>query len=201
MSGDFIDAFLLLDGIKGECLDADHAGEGVIEIDEFSLSGDAPGHKKKKKPAKTPSTFGRPEGGRFGNVPPPPVPDDDDDDEDSIPFKFDVTKGVDSSSPALYLAYCKFAQRNDKTESVFKTGKLWMRRAGGSTGHIDFLVWEFTNLHITSFEWKCGGDGIPSEEIRFTFATCRVIYTPQELTGQAKTAIPAGWDFIKCVPK
>ena len=197
-SGDFVDAFLTLDGIKGECLDAEYKGKNVIEIDGFDLAGQTstPGKQKKWVPRST-----------GGGIPPPPPMGGrggggggEDDDDDSVPFTFGISKSVDTSSPALYMAYCKYAQRSDKSESIIKTGKLWMRHLGNKGG-VEYLTWEFTELHVISFSWKCGNDGIPTEDVDFTFATCRFTYIPQDNTGESKSPISLGWDFKKCLPK
>jgi type VI secretion system secreted protein Hcp len=100
-----------------------------------------------------------------------------------------VQKTVDKATPPLFLSCC--------SGKHYATGKLTIREAGGDA-QVEYMVIDTTQIFAESISWggSEGGDK-PSESIAFSFATIKVTYTPQDATGAAMTAIPAGWDAQK----
>lgn len=151
------DAFLTLDGIKGEA--TTKGKEGWIEISSFSFGADHP---------VSVSASGRSTG--KSNV-----------------HDMKVTKVVDASSPKLFIA-CVTGQN-------FKSGKVYVRKAGG-TNPVEYLKYEFEGLLITGFDIEAsGGDENPEESISINFTKIDLTYTGQKPDGSAGGAVPVSYDL------
>ena len=100
---------------------------------------------------------------------------------------FSIMKSTDSSSPPLFQKCCD--------GSVIATGDVTLQRqvSGNAT---PYLVYNFTNVYVTSVQWSgSGGSGdSPSESCTFFFEVGTVDYTPQKDDGTAGNAIHGGWD-------
>jgi type VI secretion system secreted protein Hcp len=100
---------------------------------------------------------------------------------------FSIMKSTDSSSPPLFQKCCD--------GSVIATGVVTLQRqvSGNAT---PYLVYNFTNVYVTSVQWSgSGGSGdSPSESCTFCFEVGTVDYTPQKDDGTAGNAIHGGWD-------
>jgi len=71
---------------------------------------------------------------------------------------------------------------------------LTVRKAGGTP--VDFLVYKFTDLLISSFSISGGGGGLPMETISFNFAKVEGDYGVQDTTtGQITDHIKWGYDL------
>jgi type VI protein secretion system component Hcp len=59
-----------------------------------------------------------------------------------------------------------------------------------------YLVYNFTNVYVTSIQWSgSGGSGdAPMESVSFCFEVGTVDYTPANDDGTAGNAIHGGWD-------
>ena len=86
---------------------------------------------------------------------------------------FKIVKRADRSSPVL-IQYLK-------TNTVMKTGKLIVRKAGGSGSLIYYEV-EFKNLRVTSFATNSNNEEL-SETFTLAFEHATFKYTPQSQTG------------------
>src|SRR6516162_329328 len=91
---------------------------------------------------------------------------------------FSVMKSTDSSSPVLFQKCCD--------GSVIATGVVTLQRQvqGNAT---PYLVYNFTNVYVTSVQWSgSGGSGdSPMESCSFCFEVGTVDYTPQKDDGTA----------------
>jgi type VI secretion system secreted protein Hcp len=101
---------------------------------------------------------------------------------------FSIMKTTDSSSPVLFQKCCD--------GSVIATGVVTLQKQGGSGGPQQYLVYNFTNVYVTSIQWSgSGGAGdSPMESASFCFEKCTVDYTPQDDPGTAGSAVHGGWD-------
>jgi len=202
-----LDGFLeILNGgkaaILGESTDATFGKKHAMGISDFTLSSAGSGSKKKKKKK---GQKGKPEA----------FEDEDDDEEDEgsgskllsgwndlgsatdsqkqrkFALTFEVSKELDLGSPELFMAYCYNATNSPVT---FDSAKVTLRKASGSTPLV-YLVFEFTEVRVASFELEAGsGDKPPKEKLAFTFKTCTMQYRPQKSPGLASAKI-TGWDF------
>lgn len=100
---------------------------------------------------------------------------------------FNTLKRTDSSSPVLFQKCC--------SGQHFAKVSLALNKAGGDAA-VKFLQYDFTEVFVDSIQWSGsgGGEETPSESLSFAFASINVTYTPQKVTGEAGSAIVAGWD-------
>lgn len=94
---------------------------------------------------------------------------------------FKIVKRADRSSPVL-IQYLK-------ENNVIKTGKLFVRKAGGAEA-LSYYEIEFKNVRVTSFNTqfdnsnpKPGLEIGVSETVTLAFETATFKYTPQSKTG------------------
>lgn len=101
---------------------------------------------------------------------------------------FSIMKTTDSSSPNLFQKCCD--------GSVIATGVVTLQRQvqGSAT---PYLVYNFTNVYVTSIQWSgSGGAGdSPMESVSFCFEQGTVDYTPQADEGGAGSAVHGGWNI------
>ena len=86
---------------------------------------------------------------------------------------FKIVKRADRSSPVL-IQYLKM-------NTVIKTGKLLVRKAGGTSKLVYYEV-EFKNLRVTSFATNSNNEEL-SETVTLAFENATFKYTPQSGTG------------------
>ena len=100
---------------------------------------------------------------------------------------FSIMKSTDSSSPPLFQKCC------DGT--VIATGVVTLQRQTNQ-GAQAYLVYNFTNVYVTSIQWSgSGGSGdSPMESVSFCFEKGTVDYTPVDDNGTPGTAIHGGWN-------
>ena len=100
---------------------------------------------------------------------------------------FSIMKTTDSSSPPLFQKCC------DGT--VIATGVVTLQRQTNQ-GAQAYLVYNFTNVYVTSVQWSgSGGSGdSPMESVSFCFEKGTVDYTPVDDNGTPGTAIHGGWN-------
>ena len=100
---------------------------------------------------------------------------------------FSIMKSTDSSSPPLFQKCC------DGT--VIATGVVTLQRQTNQ-GAQAYLVYNFTNVYVTSVQWSgSGGSGdSPMESVSFCFEKGTVDYTPVDDNGTPGTAIHGGWN-------
>jgi type VI secretion system secreted protein Hcp len=102
---------------------------------------------------------------------------------------FSIVKRTDSASPVLFQKCC------DGT--TFATATVTLQKSAGDSP-IQYLVYNFTNVYVTSVQWSGsggGGDDSPMESCSFTFETCSIDYTPQNDDGSAGSPVHGGWDM------
>ena len=95
-----------------------------------------------------------------------------------------VTKKLDKASPLLFLA-CATGQH-------LKEAILTARKAGKT--QLEFLVFKFRDLLVSSYQTSAGGDDVPTDQVSFNFARIEIEYRPQKPNGTADTPVKAGWD-------
>jgi type VI secretion system secreted protein Hcp len=102
---------------------------------------------------------------------------------------FSIMKSTDSSSPPLFQKCCD--------GSVIATGVVTLQKQTGAGGPIAYLVYNFTNVYVTSIQWSgSGGAGdTPMESVSFTFEVATADYTPQNDDGSAGNPVHGGWDI------
>jgi type VI secretion system secreted protein Hcp len=100
---------------------------------------------------------------------------------------FSIMKSTDSASPVLFQKCCD--------GSVIATGVVTLQRQVQAAA-TPYLVYNFTNVYVTSIQWSgSGGSGeSPMESVSFCFEVGTVDYTPIGDDGTAGTAIHGGWD-------
>lgn len=113
--------------------------------------------------------------------------------EKERPFtlNFEITKLVDSASPALFKAYCARACAMAKPYGL---AKVTLRKAGGAKP-LEYLILQFTQVYVASYDVDGGtGDKPPTETVTFTFKTCSLQYRAQKVPGSTPTRQTA-WNF------
>ena len=164
------DAFLKIDGIKGESADAKHKGE--IDIESFSWGLDQAG---------TSVTGG---GGGAGKV---KVHD------------FSITKKTDASSPLLFLNCANGSHIKEANFVVRKAGGEQLEYLKIKLTDVLVSSYKpnaLTGALLPAVQGAGqGGDEIPSEHVTFNFAKVEFAYQPQGADGKAQGGpILAGWD-------
>ncbi len=101
---------------------------------------------------------------------------------------FQIMKMTDASSTDLFQKMC--------SGKHYPKAKLTMYKAGGDEP-LDYLVYEFEELFVTSINWagSQGGDAIPMESVSFAFGKVTINYKIQNEDGTAKGTVPGSWDI------
>jgi type VI secretion system secreted protein Hcp len=99
----------------------------------------------------------------------------------------EITKSVDSASPALFGLV--------GTGGHFPDAMLYVRRAGATS---DYLVYRFKMVFVSEIKWSgANGDDTPEESIKLEFGAMQVNYTPQTSAGiPTAKAISAVWNQV-----
>lgn len=99
-----------------------------------------------------------------------------------------IRKLVDKASPNLYSHCC--------TGEHIPSADLIIRKAGGKSGALEYVVIHLEKLIITGY--SLGGqpqaDQI-EEEVKINYAKVKITYTPQDDAGQGMPPVIAGWDL------
>ena len=209
-----LDAFLELrderdkPAVDGECRDKvfGAAHRKAMSLNEFSLDSkvDLIPREATKKPVSTGTKTNTTQIGQssFDNDLDDLMDDLDDTDDDQEFFTFTIKKDVDNASPQLYQAYCKnwtASTSHDpnqvKDDGKFASAKVTIRKSGGGSP-IEYLVFEFREVWVKSWELKSDAENLPDEEIEFGFNAMQIRYYPQQSTGARGQEMPTGfWDF------
>ena len=167
------DAFLKLDGIKGESRDQKHKDE--IELVSFSWGETNAGVR-----------FGG-GGGGAGRV----------------TFQdFHFTHRVDKATPLLVFACASGQHIANATLTCRRPsaqggeGAAAAAAAVPAPGPGEFLIYQMTNVLITSFAdaGVSADEDRPIESISFNFQALQIEYTPQNADGASGSPITRGWD-------
>ena len=100
---------------------------------------------------------------------------------------FHFSTHVSKASP-LILGRCA-------TGEHIKKATLYVRKAGKD--QLDYYIWKFTDLLITSYQTHGGGAELPQEEISFDCAQLEINYSPQKNDGTLGSPIVFKYDFQK----
>ncbi len=155
-----INAYLKLDGIQGECKTAGHEGE--IELRDWRWGSD-----------QTLSIGSQSTGAGAGKVRFRPLV---------------VTKVVDTTSPALFMA--------EASGRAFLTGHLsilWS--VGVNPGAFDYLKLELKVAAIKSIALSPAD--VPIEEIEIEAGSVKMTLIPESADGQPQDPVSGGWDAIR----
>ncbi len=100
-----------------------------------------------------------------------------------------VTKGLDRASPKLALAAYQ--------GSHHKKVRIDVTRVGGAAGDRVFYAYEFTDVLITDYHVSgaAGAQGLPVEEISFSYSEIKGTYTEFDSKGNPKPG--ATWSYNK----
>ena len=161
------DAFLKIDGIKGESADDKHKGE--IDIMSFSWGASQTG---------VSATGG---GGGAGKV---------------HVHDFVITKKTDQSSPLLFLNCANGAHIKEANFVVRKAGGTQLEYLKIKLTDILISSFKPHGSGADTQHAGTVGDEIPSEEVSFNFSKVEFSYQPQGADGKAQGGpILAGWDI------
>lgn len=103
---------------------------------------------------------------------------------------FNVMKKTDKASPILF-SMCAKGEHFDKAT-------VTLRKAGGSGGQQEYLVYTFEKVFVESIQWSgsTGGDDTPTESLSLAYGTFSISYSPQKSEdGSLDAAVVAGWDL------
>jgi len=177
--------------VEGDCQDAKWAG--LIEVDDFELSGRSNDDRQKEKDQDTDEDDagggkkkGKKEGKKKGKKK----------SDEQGAFTLKITKDTDRSSPDLALSYSKNLH---SVRECFPEGRLLLRKRGAH--NFIFLTILFKDLYVVKYQLSMsGGKGagaanIPDEDIEFVFESCAFRYMVQTTTGGGSKPIIIGWDF------
>lgn len=108
---------------------------------------------------------------------------------------FNVMKKTDASSAQMFLNCCN----GTHVEAM----EVHCRKATGTGGQQDFLVYKFSPVFIESIQWSgsSGGDDTPTESVSFAFGKVEVTYKKQDAKGQLSAAGDVSWDLTKAATK
>ena len=102
---------------------------------------------------------------------------------------FNVMKKTDKASALLFQRCCE----GQHVDTVIVT----MRKAGGTAGQQNFLIYTFTGVMVESIQWSgsSGGDDSPTESLSLAFSKVKIEYFQQDKTGKMATAGQGLWDL------
>jgi len=167
------DAFLKLDGIKGESVD--HKRKDEIDLVSFSW-GEA--------------NAGVRLGGGGGGA-------------GRVAFQdFHFTHRVDKATPLLFFACASGQHIASATLTCRRLSAQGAGTAPEAAAAVpapgpgEFLIYQMTNVFITSFadSGVSADDDRPIESISFNFQALQIEYTPQNADGASGSPITRGWD-------
>jgi len=100
---------------------------------------------------------------------------------------FSFFKHTDASSAELFKHCC--------AGKHFPTAKVTMYKAGGDGGALDYLIFEFEEVYVDHIQWSGSeGEGIPVEEVAFSFGKVVVTYNQQDAEGAKAGSFMGSWD-------
>ncbi len=109
--------------------------------------------------------------------------------------QFQIKKGIDLSSAALFHAYCS-GQHPEEMER-FEKGVVHLRKSGTGMSPMVFVEFTFLDLIVAMYTLTAR-DEFPSETVKFSFAKCKMLYRMQLADGSlSKEALELGWDFLE----
>jgi type VI protein secretion system component Hcp len=182
-----IDAYMILEAkglanlsdgpIPGETSDKEMAEKKAIEISTFSISGQLADGRLEKKPDKDKKS---------SKKPPPRLNDK---------LVLSVSKNLDSSSPALMIAYCSHLSTDMREAKPFPSLKIFVRKTGdivGGRAQAQYLRLSFEQVYLMSY--TCGGShesnkDRPTEKLEFLFKAVGMDYWPQDTQGRLSSGI------------
>jgi len=110
--------------------------------------------------------------------------------------EFTVKKAIDAASPNLFQCACA---QNKMTWAV-----ITLREAGDPSRQ-PWLIVEFTDLFVQSFNWElepaASGDEVKGQEtVTFRFSTIKFKYSPQTKTGEHGAMKISAWNRLNHTP-
>lgn len=101
---------------------------------------------------------------------------------------FSIMKKSDAASAELFQHCCDGEH--------FPTGTLTLYKSGGGGGPLDYLVYKFEEMYVTSIQWSGadGGDPVPHESVDFDFGRVEITYAEQNPDGTRGGDHVGSWD-------
>lgn len=108
--------------------------------------------------------------------------------------EFSVVKKTDAASAELFQHCC--------SGEHFPTGKVTLYKSGGGGGALDYLVYEFEELYVSSIQWSGSdsGDPVPEEIVQFSFGKVEITYAEQNPDGTRGGDHLGSWDVRTRTP-
>ncbi len=102
--------------------------------------------------------------------------------------EFSILKMTDATSAELFQHMCDGEH--------FPTAKVTLYKSGGSAGPLDYLVYDFEEVYVTSVQWSGseGGDPVPHEQVSFAFGKVGITYAEQNQDGTRGGDHVGSWD-------
>lgn len=105
---------------------------------------------------------------------------------------FQCTKATDLTSPPLFQACC--------SGKHFPRAKVTLRKAGGESP-VNYLVYEFEKVFVSSIQWSDGGgESPPTESVQLSFGKVTITYTSQTDAGVTGSPVVASWNVQTVTP-
>ena len=111
-------------------------------------------------------------------------------------FGFKIDKEVDRASPFLFQAYCLTISKNIVAKKNYFPHARVSFRHSGQMDAVEYAVYEFLGVIVTSYSLNCSSDGKAKESVSFRFKGCMMEYVLQTGVGGggAKREL-MGWDY------
>ena len=190
------DAFIKIDGIKGESVDAKHKDEIVLESFNWGVANAGAGYAGsagratgksspsdfsviKKVDKSSPDLFAACASGKHTPTMLVTI-------RKASPSDFSIVKKIDKSSPDLFAACASGKHTKVMTVTV--------RKAGGKP--LEYLVYKFSDVMVTSYQAGGSSQGdLPVETVSFNYAKVEIKYVPQDSKGAGMSPVGTGYDF------
>ncbi len=106
--------------------------------------------------------------------------------------EIDITKSVDTASPALFEA---------AAAGVHFPQMLLKIRKTGVANQPDYLIYDFREVFVTKIEWTGGGGGEVTEEmVTLAYGALQISYAPQNANGAYGKPQLGQWSQITDTP-
>jgi type VI secretion system secreted protein Hcp len=101
---------------------------------------------------------------------------------------FQITKLTDATSAEFFQHMCDGEH--------FPTATVTLYKSGGSGGPLDYLVYKFEEVYVTSINWSGaeGGDSVPYESVSFAYGKIEITYAEQNPDGTRGGDHVGSWD-------
>ncbi len=116
-------------------------------------------------------------------------------------FTFTIEKDVDAATPFFFQYYARNwaattspEKMKGKNEGKISKAMVTLRKAAGKEP-LEYMVFEFYDVWVKSWEIKSDADALPEEQVEFAFNALRINYFPQRSSGARGVLIDGAWNF------